>query len=162
MSKFASILVAALVCADQPSSSSNLKDLKEERQARFLEAGENATQQTPEPKEIKEKAALKERLETAFGKECPELTRPIKFWIPAQGLLLTAHAFHVEDDGGIAFSAFSLAQFSKAGDGFDPTKIKVLRKDSVKIKLDRPVTSILDIQSREIREIAASAGHPSK
>jgi hypothetical protein len=159
MSHFASILVAALVFTDQPSSSSNVKDLNEERLARFLEAVEIATQPAPDPREIKEKAALKEKVERAFGKGCAELRCCIKIWIPARGLLLTAREFHIGVDGRIECSSCSIAQLSRAGDGFDPTKFRVLlRRDKVKIKLDQPAASILDLGSRELREIVASDG----
>ncbi len=95
---------------------------------------------------------VEEKLKLAFGRDCPELGRPIKLELHSRSMVLAAAEFQLTPDGRARFRQISVALFGKdKGDGHHP-EINTLRGNVAFLKFDRPVQWLSDISTRKVTE----------
>ncbi len=91
-------------------------------------------------------------LKQAFGNNCDELKRAIRFALPAKNMVLAAENFQPAPDGRVCLSPVSVALFSKDRGDKRPVEINCIRADVAWLKFDRPVTNFSELNSRKIVE----------
>src|SRR5262245_24987873 len=103
-----------------------------------------------EPLKDRTPKLIARKLEQAFGRECPELRRPIKIEVPARGLLLVTREITFENDGRVKLNPVSVAVFGK-NKGEDSTpEINTIRGNVAYLTFDRPIHQASDIANHKI------------
>ena len=87
-------------------------------------------------------------LQRAFGENCEELSRSIRFYFGSKGLAWATEKFTIEPDGRVKLSPFSMVRFDKSGEKGSP--IITLRSEWALLTLDRPVASLTDLVNRKL------------
>jgi lipopolysaccharide export system protein LptA len=94
-------------------------------------------------------SVVDQKLETAFGTDCPELKRLIRLEVRAKGIALATDAVSFEE-GRVKLAPFSIALFGKDhGDGAFP-EINTVRSDVAYLTFDEPVSSLAEIGNHKI------------
>ncbi len=98
--------------------------------------------------------SVEEKLQRAFGENCPELQRAYRLENRLRRLLLAFESFSVEADGRLKATACSLARFSAE---LTPTAVTV-RSPVAYITYDQPVSSLNDLANRQVLTIECANG----
>src|SRR5258708_3351662 len=53
-----------------------------------------------------------QKLKLAFGKDCKELNRPLRLWLPQRRLAISAGEFAIDREGRVKLAPCSIAVFS--------------------------------------------------
>ena len=88
-----------------------------------------------------------QKLKFAFGKDCKEINRPLRLWLPERRLSISTGEFAIDRDGRVKLAPCSLAVFSE--DKQDRV-LSTIRAEWVILTLDRPVTELSQIRNRKI------------
>ncbi len=84
-------------------------------------------------------------IQKAFGRDCPELKRPIRLWLADVGMVIAAEkAGPVQ--GHVAF------RFTSASIAF-PAESKVFRGDEIVVAVDQPVMLASDLPNRRVTTV---------
>jgi lipopolysaccharide export system protein LptA len=92
---------------------------------------------------------IEERLQQAFGRDCPELKMPIKIESP-RGIVVASRDYRFSPDGReMWLKPISMAIFSKAVGKAYP-EINTIRGETATLIFDQPISSPLDMARRHI------------
>src|SRR5215475_15747405 len=86
---------------------------------------------------------VNQKLVAAFGKDCKELQRPLRVWIPERRLLLAAEEYSLEADGRVRLGHCSMALFPGKSDQ-EGRALTTHRSECVLLTVDRPIEKAED------------------
>ncbi len=92
-----------------------------------------------------------QKLQLAFGPDCPETKRPIKLEVPSRGLVLAAQDFIIQrEDGRVKLSPLSIIIYGKAVGEDRTVEINTVRCDVGYLTFERPITTVTDMGKHRI------------
>jgi hypothetical protein len=94
--------------------------------------------------------AIDTKLHLAFGKECHQVTKTIKFEVRKKGMVVAASsAYFNEPDGRVKLTDLSLAIFKENAE-FNFPEITTLQSDKAWLTFDQPIASLTDMGKSKI------------
>jgi lipopolysaccharide export system protein LptA len=105
---------------------------------------------TPEPPAQPRQQEVDRKLRMAFGEDCEELSRSIRFEVRNRGMALSAGAIIFEKNGDVSLSPISLALFGKTVGPAGVPEINTVRAKDAILTFDRPIRNPMDMEKAKL------------
>ncbi|MFO0864529.1 MAG: hypothetical protein U0744_07745 [Gemmataceae bacterium] len=119
--------------------------------------GPNRPITTPPPE-------IEVKFRIAFGEQCEELGRSIRFNMHSKNALLAAEVATINEnqDGLVKLTPFSAAVFQKANDDRPFPEVNTIQCETAIITMDKPITHIGEMANRKVKRIELRGRHGVK